>query len=111
MPSQLSNKEFAVYRLIQAYRRKGHLIAKTNPIRERKDRHANLELSDFGLSDADLSTSFEAGKFIGLGNASLTKYFSTSAKMLYASCWCSNCLYHRPKKTWNGFLMQWKKLY
>src|SRR5437763_15124936 len=27
---QLS-KEFAVYNLIQAYRRKGHLIAKTNP--------------------------------------------------------------------------------
>mgnify|MGYP003478686199 CR=1 FL=1 len=41
------DKEFGVYKLIQAYRRKGHLIAKTNPIRERKDRHANLDLSDF----------------------------------------------------------------
>src|SRR3954463_9999758 len=30
-------KEFAVYNLIQAYRKKGHLVAKTNPIRERKD--------------------------------------------------------------------------
>ena len=64
-------KEFAVYQLIQAYRKKGHLVAKTNPIRERKNRHANLELSAFGLGDSDLSISFEAGKFIGLGKASL----------------------------------------
>ena len=65
------DKEFAVFRLIRAYRKKGHLVAKTNPIRERKDRHARLELSDFGLTDADLSAKFEAGKFLGLGNTSL----------------------------------------
>lgn len=64
-------KEFSVYQLIQAYRKKGHLVAKTNPIRPRKDRRANLELNYFGLSDADLNTSFEAGKFIGLGKAPL----------------------------------------
>jgi 2-oxoglutarate dehydrogenase E1 component len=29
------DKEFGVYQLIQAYRKKAHLIAKTNPIRER----------------------------------------------------------------------------
>ena len=65
------DKEFKVYQLILAYRRKGHLIAKTNPIRERKDRHANLELANFGFTDADLSESFEAGKFVGLGRATL----------------------------------------
>ena len=64
-------KEFAVYQLILAYRKKGHLIAKTNPIRERKDRHANLGLENFGLADADLSTEFEAGKFAGVGKTSL----------------------------------------
>jgi len=64
-------KEFGVFRLIRAYRKKGHLVAKTNPIRERKDRHAKLALSNFGLSDADLSTTFESGKFAGLGAASL----------------------------------------
>ena len=66
-------KEFAVYRLIQAYRKNGHLMAKTNPIRERKDRQANLELSYFGLSDNDLNDEFEAGKFVNLGKASLKK--------------------------------------
>ena len=64
-------KEIAVYRLILGYRNKGHLIAKTNPIRERKDRHANLDLNFFGLSDADLNTNFNAGNFVGLGVTTL----------------------------------------
>jgi 2-oxoglutarate dehydrogenase E1 component len=65
------DKEFAVFQLIQAYRKKGHLVADTNPIRKRKDRHANLELSYFGLSDADLDTPFEAGRFVNLGKTAL----------------------------------------
>jgi 2-oxoglutarate dehydrogenase E1 component len=65
------DKEFGVYKLIQAYRKKGHLLSKTNPIRQRKDRRANLELSYFGLSDNDLATEFEAGKFAGTGKTSL----------------------------------------
>ena len=64
-------KEFAVYKLIQAYRKKGHLVAKTNPIRERKNRHANLEFSDFGLTDQDINTEFEAGKFANIGKTTL----------------------------------------
>jgi 2-oxoglutarate dehydrogenase E1 component len=64
-------KEIRVYRLILGYRNKGHLLAKTNPIRPRKDRGANLELSFFGLSDADLDTVYQAGNLIGLGTASL----------------------------------------
>ena len=64
-------KEFAVYQLIQGYRKKGHLLAKTNPIRERKNRSANLELSNFGLEDKDLNTEFFAGKFLGLERATL----------------------------------------
>jgi 2-oxoglutarate dehydrogenase E1 component len=68
--SQLA-KEFAVYSLILAYRKKGHLVASTNPIRQRKDRGANLDLKYFGLSDADLQQTFAAGKIIGLESASL----------------------------------------
>ena len=66
-------KELGVYRLIQAYRKKGHLIAKTNPIRERKDRKANLDLASFGLGDADLKTEFFAGSTIGAGKTTLEK--------------------------------------
>lgn len=64
-------KELGVYRLILGYRNKGHLIAKTNPIRERKDRGANLDLGFFGLSDADLDSTFYAGNLIGLGTVTL----------------------------------------
>ena len=71
--TQQLTKEFSVYNLILAYRKKGHLIAKTNPIRERKDRGANLDLKYFGLNDDDLNAEFESGRFIGLGRTSLKK--------------------------------------
>ena len=64
-------KELNVYRLIQAYRKKGHLISKTNPIRERKDRQANLDISFYGLAEADLKTEFYAGQVLGLGKTTL----------------------------------------
>lgn len=64
-------KEIRVYRLILGYRNKGHLIADTNPIRKRKDRHANLDLAFFGLSEADLDKTFSAGNILGLGETSL----------------------------------------
>lgn len=65
------SKEFGVFQLIQAYRKKGHLIAFTNPIRPRKDRGANLELKYFGLSESDLGSTFSAGYLIGLENSTL----------------------------------------
>jgi 2-oxoglutarate dehydrogenase E1 component len=74
------DKEIKVYQLLQAYRRKGHLVAKTNPVRERKDRKANLTLENFGLSEADLSSSFEVGKFVGLGRATLGEIVSKMQK-------------------------------
>lgn len=69
--AQALTKEFGVFQLIQSYRKKGHLVAKTNPIRERKDRHANLALTNFGLTDADLNSSFIAGKYLGIEGATL----------------------------------------
>jgi len=82
---QTLQKEFSVFQLIRAYRKKGHLVAKTNPIRERKDRRANLQLSNFGLSDADLNTTFEAGKFLGMPNASLKDIIAHLQKCYTAS--------------------------
>jgi 2-oxoglutarate dehydrogenase E1 component len=64
-------KEFKVYRLIDAYRDRGHLISTTNPIRERKNRFPHLELEDFGLTNADLEESFTIGEAVGKGNAKL----------------------------------------
>jgi len=66
-------RELGVYRMILGYRNKGHLIAKTNPIRKRKDRGANLDLEFFGFTDADLDKTFNAGNLIGLGTTTLKK--------------------------------------
>ncbi len=68
--------EISTYRLILGYRNKGHLLAKTNPIRQRKDRGANLSLSFFGFTEADLDKEFYSGQFIGLGKAKLRNIIS-----------------------------------
>ena len=77
-------KEINVYRLILGYRNRGHLLALTNPIRPRKDRQANLDLSYFGLSDSDMSQTFQAGKFVGLGATTL-KNILTHLQTCYTS--------------------------
>jgi 2-oxoglutarate dehydrogenase E1 component len=77
-------KEINVYRLILGYRNRGHLLSKTNPIRPSKDRQANLDLSYFGLSESDLSQTFQAGKFVGLGPTSL-KNILTHLQTCYTS--------------------------
>ncbi len=64
-------KEIRAYRMILGYRNKGHLLAKTNPIRKRKDRGANIELEFYGFTDADLDTVYNAGNLIGLGSTTL----------------------------------------
>ncbi len=65
------SKEFQVLSLIKAFRNRGHLLSTTNPIRQRRDRKPNLHLEDFGLSDADMDTLFQAGQECGLRNATL----------------------------------------
>ena len=64
-------KEFQVVKLIDGYRTNGHLFTKTNPVRERREYLPTLDISNFGLSEADLDKSFEAGSILGLGKTSL----------------------------------------
>ncbi len=78
-------QEIKVYRLILGYRNKGHLIAKTNPIRERKDRGANLDLGFFGLSEDDLDKTYGAGEIIGMGGSTLRTILQH-----LQSCYASN---------------------
>ena len=64
-------KEINVLNLIDGYRTRGHLFAKTNPVRERRRHLPGKELASFGLNDTDLDTVFKAGAEIGLGAATL----------------------------------------
>ncbi|MFM2000134.1 MAG: hypothetical protein RL204_2081, partial [Bacteroidota bacterium] len=64
-------KEFKVINLINGYRQRGHLFTKTNPVRERRKYSPSLDIENFGLSAADLETTFHAGTEVGLGDAKL----------------------------------------
>lgn len=68
-------QEIMAYRMILGYRNKGHLLARTNPVRPRIDRGANIELSFYGFSEADLDKQFHAGELIGLGTTSLRNIY------------------------------------
>jgi 2-oxoglutarate dehydrogenase E1 component len=65
-------KEFKVVKLINAYRTRGHLFTKTNPVRDRRTYLPNLEIENFDLSEDDLVQVFNAGEIIGIGPATLT---------------------------------------
>ena len=64
-------KEFKVLDLINGYRTRGHFFTQTNPVRERRKYEPTLALENFGLSEADLDTVFEAGSQLGIGSARL----------------------------------------
>ncbi|MFT5752323.1 MAG: 2-oxoglutarate dehydrogenase E1 component [Dokdonia sp.] len=64
-------KEFQVIKLIDGYRTRGHLFTQTNPVRERRKYEPSLALENFGLTESDLDSQFEAGSVLGLGKISL----------------------------------------
>ncbi|GAB4339378.1 MAG: 2-oxoglutarate dehydrogenase E1 component [Flammeovirgaceae bacterium] len=101
-------KEIAVRNLIEGYRSRGHLQSKTNPVRQRKDRKARLELADFGLSEADLDTVFEAGEEIGIGAAPLRKIID-SLKKIYEGSIGFEYKSLREPETYNWFLQKVEK--
>ncbi len=65
-------KEFLVIDLINGYRTRGHLFTKTNPVRERRKYIPTLETDNFGLTEQDLSTVFNAGQILGIGPQTLS---------------------------------------
>lgn len=64
-------KEFRVIKLIDGYRTRGHLFTHTNPVRERRRYMPTLDITNFGLSDEDRGTRFDAGAVLGLGKVTL----------------------------------------
>ena len=67
----LNFTESSVSKLIESYRRYGHLNSLTNPVRTRRNHNVSFDINYFGLSDLNLSQTFSSGNGIGLPNASL----------------------------------------
>jgi 2-oxoglutarate dehydrogenase E1 component len=68
---ELFDNEFKVINLIEGYRKRGHLFTQTNPVRTRRKYKPTLAIENYGLTEKDLSITFQAGKNIGIGPASL----------------------------------------
>jgi 2-oxoglutarate dehydrogenase E1 component len=81
----MSAKEVGVRDLIHAYRTRGHLRSLTNPVRQRRDRKALLDLKDFGLNEQDLDTEFDVGNVIGIGRATLRDIYNSLRKIYEGS--------------------------
>ena len=71
--SEKMQKEFNVLKLIEGYRTRGHLFTKTNPVRDRRLHGPSLALENFGLSQADLNTVFDAAKMVNMKPCTLAE--------------------------------------
>lgn len=69
--SEKLQKEFNVLKLIDAYRNRGHLFTKTNPVRNRRTYAPTLDVENYGLTQADLNTVFDAAKAIKIAPCTL----------------------------------------
>ena len=70
---QSVKKEFLVVDLINGYRTRGHLFTKTNPVRDRRKYSPSLDIENFGLSQNDLDSTFNAGEILGIGPKKLSE--------------------------------------
>lgn len=97
----LSTKEFGVLSIIHGFRTRGHLLATTNPIQSRRDRAPHLDLTDYGLSESDLHSTFIAGEELGLKNATLQQIIDR-LKHIYCGNIGFECtdIYDREKRMW-----------
>ncbi len=78
-------KEFNVVKLIDGYRIRGHLFTDTNPVRERRTYIPTLDISNFGLSENDLDTVFNAGDILGVGAKPLREIIAHLERIYCAS--------------------------
>ena len=68
---QVVRNEDKVLKLIEAYRGRGHLFTKINPVRSREQHTPAITPEYFGLKEEDRDVVFLAGNEIGIGPSSL----------------------------------------
>jgi 2-oxoglutarate dehydrogenase E1 component len=77
-----NDAQVSIVRLIHVYRHLGHLMARLDPLGEPKTTHPLLELSQFGLSAADLDRTFNTNPFVGMPTGTLRQLL-TALKETY----------------------------
>ena len=98
---QSVKKEFLVVDLINGYRTRGHLFTKTNPVRDRRKYSPSLDIENFGLSQNDLDSTFNAGEIVGIGPKKLSEIIA-HLELIYCDSIGVEYMYMRnPEKlTW-----------
>ncbi|MBW8362724.1 MAG: 2-oxoglutarate dehydrogenase E1 component [Kaistella sp.] len=76
-------KEFKVLNLIEAYRQRGHLFTKTNPVRERRHYEPTLAIENFGLSQEDLNQKFNSATETGMRAAATLQEIVNHLEKVY----------------------------
>jgi len=74
-----------VYQLINAYRVRGHLFAKIDPLGTPPEASAELDLANFGLSEADYDTAFPTVGLTGLGERATLREIVAHLSATYCS--------------------------
>ena len=77
-------------------------VAKTNPIRKEKDRGANLELSFFGFTEADLDKDFMQEPWLD-SEPPRYEIFWSILNTLCQSCWYWIQVYQRTRPGWLSY--------
>ncbi len=74
--NQAARNQSSAASLIYAYRSEGHLIAKTDPLGNNLESHPDLEIEQFGFTEADLDTVYDTGHLGGPSRAKLRDIIS-----------------------------------
>src|SRR5579863_7194087 len=74
-----------VAQLVNAYRVRGHLFAHLDPLDNELPAHPELELSNFGLTDADLDTKFSTAGMSGLAERATLRQIVDHLSETYCS--------------------------
>jgi 2-oxoglutarate dehydrogenase E1 component len=82
-PAAGDSRQGSVVRLIYAYRDLGHFLAHLDPLNEPRGNHPLLELSEFGLAEADLDRTFDTAPFIGLARTAALRQLLTALRDTY----------------------------
>ena len=98
VPSEHVLEEIKVLNLIHAYRTRGHLFTKTNPVRTRRHYLPTLNIENFGLNESNLNTTFQAGTEVGLGPATLRKILQRLDKTYCSSIGVEYMYIREPEK-------------
>jgi len=96
--SENALKEINVLNLIYGYRSRGHLFAKTNPLRDRRTYSPNLDIENFDLDQNDLDATYNAGIEVGIGPAKLKNIIALLEKTYCESLGCEYTYIRNPKR-------------